>query len=109
MLKLAINRKPISGPWGGGNNFVKAVYSSVPSDVQLTNVLSDDVDAIFVMDPRKEGSFDINDVARFISKKRVNVFQRINECDARKGTEHMDHMLLQCSSINSKTVDLRSP
>ena len=103
-MKIAINRKPISGPWGGGNNFVKAVYDSKPSGVEITNDLTDDVSVIFLMDPRKEGSFDANDALQFSKRKKVQLVQRINECDARKGTEHMDNMLLQCSSINTKTI-----
>jgi hypothetical protein len=105
-MKLAINRKPISGPWGGGNNFVKAVYATVPSGVTITNSLSEDIDAVFLMDPRKEnGMFDANEVYRFTSSvKKIPVIQRINECDARKGTEHMDNLLLQCSILNTKTI-----
>lgn len=103
-MKIAINRKPVDGPWGGGNKFVKAVYDFVPADVEITNHLSDDVDVIFLMDPRKDGSFDAGDAFRFAASHRVQVVQRINECDARKGTEHMDSLLLQCSQYNTKTI-----
>ena len=104
MVKIAINRAPIPGPYGGGNNFVKAVYSSVPGGVELTDKLTDDTDLIFLVDPRRDKSFDINDAAKFISRKKIPVVQRINECDARKNTEHMDQLLLQCSTINTKTI-----
>ncbi len=104
-MKIAINRSPINGPWGGGNNFVKAIYKSVPKGISLTNELSDDVNIILLIDPRKEGSFDANDAFKFAStKKSVQVIQRINECDSRKGTEHMDNLLLQCSRYNTKTI-----
>lgn len=103
-MKLAINRKPINGPWGGGNNFVKAIYNSIPAGVELTNELSSDVNAIVLIDPRREGSFDASDAFRFASTNPVQIIQRINECDARKGTEHMDLLLLQCSRYNSKTI-----
>lgn len=103
-MKIAINRKPINGPWGGGNNFVKAVYDSKPNGVEITEHLTDDVDLILLIDPRRENSFDINDAYQFSRNKKVQIVQRINECDARKGTEHMDATLLQCSSINSKTI-----
>lgn len=103
-MKIAINRRPINGPWGGGNNFVKAVYDSKPSGIEITESLTNDVDVVFLMDPRKEGSFDMNDAFKFSKTKKVQLIQRINECDARKGTEHMDAMLLQCSSINTKTI-----
>lgn len=104
MVKIAINRIPVFGPYGGGNNFVKAVYSSIPKGVELTNKLTDDIDLIFLLDPRQDKSFDVNDVAKFIQKKKIPVVQRINECDARKNTEHIDHLLLQCSTINNKTI-----
>jgi hypothetical protein len=49
--------------------------------------------------------FDANEVYRFTSSvKKIPVIQRVNECDARKGTEHMDNLLLQCSILNTKTI-----
>ena len=103
-MKLAINRRPVEGPWGGGNKFVKAVYDTAPSGVDVTDKLSDDVDIILLIDPRREGSFDATDAFRFAFSRKVQVIQRINECDARKGTEHMDSLLLQCSTYNTKTI-----
>lgn len=103
-MKLAINRRPIKGPWGGGNNFVKAIYNSVPQHVELTNELTHDVDSILLIDPRREGSFDANDAFKFASTRSIQVIQRINECDSRKGTEHMDPLLLQCSRYNTRTI-----
>lgn len=105
MMKISINRKTIAGPWGGGNNFVKAVYDSAPANVKLSNSLDVDTDLILLMDPRKEGgSFDAQEAFNYSLNKNVKIIQRINECDARKGTEHMDSVLLQCSRINHKTI-----
>jgi hypothetical protein len=103
-MKLAINRKPVEGPWGGGNKFVKAVYDTAPPGVEITNFLSKDVDTILLIDPRRDGSFDAGDAFKFSLNRKVQVIQRINECDARKGTEHMDSLLLQCSVHNTKTI-----
>ena len=68
-MKIAINRKPVSGPWGGGNHFVKAVYDSLPNGIEITDRLTPDVDIIFLVDPRREHSFDVNDVAQFLKTK----------------------------------------
>ena len=31
-MKFLINRKPIDGPWGGGNNFVSAICSHLKEE-----------------------------------------------------------------------------
>ena len=106
-MKIAINRKPHSGPWGGGNHFVRAIFDSVcKGNYVSTSLDADDIDIIFLMDPRPEGSgFGINEAISYRqTHPNSRIVQRINECDARKNTEHMDSLLLQCSSFNDYTL-----
>ena len=106
-MKIFVNREPVSGPWGGGNNFVKAFHDIATTKGHVvTSQLSQDVDVILVIDPRPEnGCIGVNEIlAAKQALPKVKIVQRINECDARKNTEHMDHLLLQCSQFNDFTV-----
>ena len=45
-MKILINRKPVEGPWGGGNLFVKAFCESASlRGHEVTFQLEDDIDA----------------------------------------------------------------
>jgi glycosyltransferase involved in cell wall biosynthesis len=109
-LKILLNRKPVSGPWGGGNNFVSSFIKIAQSQGhEIVHNLQNDVDRVFVVDPRPEQ--DCPGIAEIINSGKYSntpVIQRINECDARKNTEHMDGILLQCSSFINKTIFVSS-
>jgi len=106
-MKICINRKPVEGPWGGGNQFLKA-YCRVLHDEGHTVVhkLEPDVDVIHLQDPRlDELGISMNEVYRFKKQyPNVKIIHRVNECDARKGTTDMDRALLWCSSFTDVTV-----
>jgi len=56
-LKIYINRKPKSGPWGGGNKTVCILSKMLKSrSHEVVYNLEDDVDIIFCMDPRPDES-----------------------------------------------------
>ena len=106
-MKVLLNRKPVDGPWGGGNNFVIALSKGLKSAGHtVTYDLESDIDCFFVVDPRPDG--DSPGLAHLVQKKesfsRVKVVQRVNECDARKNTEHMDPLLIHCSEFIDKTI-----
>jgi hypothetical protein len=48
-MKIYVNRKPVDGPWGGGNKTLKSLVNEL--DTAVFN-LDDDVDVIFCVDPR---------------------------------------------------------
>ena len=53
MKKIFLNKKPVSGPWGGGNKFVRDLHRFLISkDYLVTFNLTRDVDLIFCFDPR---------------------------------------------------------
>ncbi len=106
-MKVLINRKPVEGPWGGGNNFVKAFYKYLPEHGhEVFNTFVPDLDVIFVMDPRyDELGISINEAIMYKNQfPNVKIVQRINECDARKNTNDIDKMLLECSKHIDKTI-----
>ena len=105
-MKVLVNRKPVEGPWGGGNLFVKELVTGLEkNNHQITYAMDDDVDCIFLMDPRPDsGCPGIQDFLNKYKNKRTPIIHRVNECDSRKNTEHMDNLLLQCSQLVHETV-----
>jgi len=87
-MKLLVNRKPVTGPWGGGNHFIKALHDNASDyEIELTHKLQEGLDAIFLIDPRyDELGISINEVIAY--KKAfpdTKIIYRANECDKRKG------------------------
>lgn len=106
-MKVFINRVPVDGPWGGGNLFLKAFYDQFKKKGHtVTPHLEDDIDLIFIQDPRYGSTnVSINEIYNF--KKRfpnVKIMHRVNECDARKNTNNMNAMLRNCSLISDHTI-----
>ena len=53
MQKVYVNKKPVKGPWGGGNKFVRKLSDYLTSlGYKVTYNLTKDVDIIFCFDPR---------------------------------------------------------
>ena len=104
-MKVLLNRKPVHGPWGGGNGFVKALISGLQnSGHEVVHNLQQDIDCFFIADPRADSaSPGLEEILQSYGNSKP-IIQRINECDARKNTEHMDILLLECSQYLDKTV-----
>jgi len=93
---VLINRAPVSGPWGGGNNFVKSLFDfGKDFGVKFTTNINEHFDAILMIDPRyDEIGISVNEIADY--KKNhpdCPVIYRANECDARKGTNEIDDVI----------------
>jgi len=97
MKKILINRKPVTGPWGGGNNFVKALHEYAPSHGYIpVNSLQPDIDLLFMIDPRyDELGISINEMVDYkLKNNNARLVYRINECDKRKGlTNDIDPLI----------------
>ena len=112
-MKVFINRKPIEGPWGGGNLFVKAFYKHI-NDLGC-EIIEDPIyqkpDIIFLQSPSGNSNcnFSINE-AIAIKKhfSNVEIVLRVNECDARKGTDGVDKFWIECSRHVDKTIFVSS-
>ena len=110
-MKILINRKPVEGPWGGGNLFVKALESMASyRGHEVTYRLEDGINCLFMQDPRyDELGISINELANYKLQNPGTLFvHRVNECDARKGTNDMDTLLRQCSSYTDVTFFVSS-
>lgn len=100
-MKMLVNRQPVSGPWGGGNNFVKALFEFGPKHgFEPVTKFDDNIDLIFVIDPRYDNlAISINEVASYKSVfKNTKVVYRINECDKRKGETNVIDPLINYTS-----------
>ncbi|MAH43767.1 hypothetical protein CL614_08685 [archaeon] len=99
-MKILVNRKPVNGPWGGGNHFIKAFHETgIKKGHQITNSFSSDLDAVFMIDPRyDELGISINEIKEYKSHyPSTFILHRVNECDSRKGTCDTDNLLQYCS------------
>ena len=108
-MNILLNRMPVQGPWGGGNLLVKAFCKYLPDYGHKVYHLLDSntlIDVIFLQDP-SHGNTGISINEAIVYKKfnpNVKIVQRINECDARKDTEGVDNMLLECSHYIDATI-----
>jgi hypothetical protein len=106
-MKFFINRDAFEGPYGGGNLFVKAFLTLASKlDVTVGTRLNQRYDAILLMDPRpdEQNPVGIKEVMTYkIMFPKVKIFQRVNECDARKQTQGVDPMLHSCGQVNDFT------
>jgi glycosyltransferase involved in cell wall biosynthesis len=107
-LKVLINRKPKRDQaWGGGNLFVIALCDTLRAyGHEVVHTLDDDIDRILLMDPRyDELGISLNEVVQYRQAHPGTwVVHRVNECDARKGTEGIDDMLRFTSRFTDRTV-----
>ena len=107
-MKILINRKPVNGPWGGGNNFVKALheYSSMHGFTPV-NTFSEDIDLIFMVDPRyDELGISLNEIAAYKQyRPSTKIVYRINECDKRKGlVNDIDPLIRSVSNVSDMCI-----
>ncbi len=99
-MKIAIGYKLKDSSWGGGNQFVTSLVNAAKEkNHQIVFNLNDkDIDIILMVDPRTYnqditfGSLEILFYLLFVNKKAIAV-HRINECDERKKTKHMNFLL----------------
>jgi len=94
-MKVAINRKIVSGPWGGGNQILKMLVNYFnENNITVVNDLDSNPDAILMFDSRmNSGTFNWIDIKRH--GKKVPVICRINDNGAhRKDTRDTDTMCM---------------
>ena len=103
-MKIMINRKPVTGPWGGGNHFIKALHEyAYQHGFEPINKLEENIDLIFMIDPRyDELGISINEINAYKNTfPQVRIVYRVNECDARKGINNeVDNLIRSCSNIS---------
>ena len=99
-LKIAVGFKLKDSSWGGGNQFALSLVKAAKlNGHKIVHKLKDnDIDIILLTDPRSYnpgvtfGSVEILNYLFFKNKNAI-VVHRINECDERKNTNHMNYLL----------------
>ena len=110
-MKIAIGFNTTQNSWGGGNQFANSLCkAAISKGHTITNKLNEnDIDIILLTDPRSFnygvafGSFDILFYLIFKNKNAV-VVHRINECDERKNTRHMNSFLRLANYVADHNV-----
>lgn len=108
-MKISINMKEISGPWGGGNNFYKSIKSFAKfSDVEIVNHLSDsNIDLVLIicnLNSSTSASYSVREALNYCKEKDIPIVQRINECDERKNTKNVNLEIIEISKKVDKCV-----
>ena len=108
-MKVYINRQPVSGPWGGGNMFVKAFHKFVPTmghELVESESMTVAPDVILLAGLDNDGSGVSAEQAILykVYHEQAKLVLRVNENDARKGTSHMDEYLLKLAPHIDATV-----
>jgi hypothetical protein len=112
-VKIAVNTRPVDGPWGGGNRFVRALEQAARSrGHEVVNDLAPDVDLALMIDPRARNpqlTFTPGRLQQHLrSHPRTIVVHRINECDERKGTHTINWRLRLANHVADHTVFIAS-
>ena len=110
-LKISINVEDKDGPWGGGNLFIKNLKTYLEADGHkvVFTLFEKDIDVILIIDPRmlsESVNYSIKDIKFYQKKININckVVHRINECDERKKTFHMNKLLKYSNYFADHTI-----
>lgn len=108
-MKICLGLTPKDEPWGGGNQFALSfVRYFGERGYQVVNNLDPDTDVAVMIDPRAGDGRLFSHLelakAKKRSKGRLRVIHRVNECDARKGTNTMDPLLSKANECADHTV-----
>ncbi len=114
-MKVAIGYEIKEGPWGGGNQFAKSLVKALKDKGhQVTHKLIDkDIDIILMTDPRsynKGITFGPLEIIKYLifKNKTALVVHRINECDERKNTFHINKLLKWANYCADFTIFIAS-
>jgi hypothetical protein len=106
-MKVFFNRVPRSDPYGGGNQFLQMMTSTLQEkDCEVVYHLVEGIDIIFMMDPRPgDVGYSLQHIASYKHHfPNTKILHRVNECDARKGTSDVDNLLLTAMSLSDEVV-----
>ena len=108
-VKVAINMYPARGPWGGSSIFVDQVAMEMRRNgFRVVFNLSDNIDAILIIDPRQDlqnKAFGVPEIIQYKQRNQnVKIIHRINECDKRKNSDFIDGLLCQASQVADYTI-----
>ena len=106
-MKIFFNRFPRNEPYGGGNQFLQRMTDTLAErGHKVVYHFEHGIDAIFMMDPRpRDHGYSAQHVFAYKQDfPKVKILHRINECDKRKATQHMDDLLIRSAQISDEVV-----
>ena len=110
-MKVAIGYHIQEGPWGGGNQFAKALTQTLRDERHQVCFSLDepDIDIILLTEVRGRsptGSFNAGSILRYLqfTNPEALVVHRINECDERKGTKNLNAFLMRANYVADHTI-----
>lgn len=108
-MKICFTMKPQNTAFGGGNQFALNLTEFLErKGHEVVFTLEDNLDAIFIMDPRilKYNKIDMKQVLKYkLQNKNVKLIHRINDCDApRDGKLVIDEFILNYLQVVDKPV-----
>ena len=114
-MKVSIGYRLQDGPWGGGNQFGRALADALAArgDQVRFDLRDGDIDVILLTDPRVRSpstAFGAGAIARYLALRNPGaiVVHRINECDERKGTRHVNRLMRRANYVDDHTVFVAS-
>ena len=109
-MKIALNQRPVDGPWGGGNRFVAALCNGLRAAGHnvVYELQDNDIDIAIIIDPRVMSpnvTFGPGALFRHITFRspKTIVMHRINECDERKGKAFINRKLVRANYVADAT------
>jgi glycosyltransferase involved in cell wall biosynthesis len=110
--RLAFNMRPVTHPWGGGNQWLDQVSRHLRAGgFDVRHDLHRRPDTVVLVDPRVGGNVSFGHEQIALLKERdpyVRCLHRVNECDLRKGTDEIDALLAQANVVADHTVFISS-
>ena len=93
-MKVYINRKPVNGPWGGGNRTIKCLIECLKERGHgYTLDVNDDYDVIYCHDPRPDESGIRYEHFLTLQKiKNVKIFQRVGDVFCHRGEQYTQYL-----------------
>lgn len=108
MKKIYFNRNVRKTPWGGGSQFLTAMVDFlIKHGHKVVHHFENDIDVIFMIDPRYDGdgSLSINEIYDYkLKNPKTKILYRVNECDARKGTNDIDNVVMKSMNVSDEVV-----
>ena len=101
-MKIYFNRKPVTGPWGGGNKTLTAITSAlIDSGHEVVYKLEDGIDTIFCFDPRPNdiGEWYQNFINYRETNKDCKIIQRVGDVGAH-GKPELTKLVGQTSQLS---------
>ena len=107
-MRIAINVKPVSGPWGGGNQFSVQLAAHLRArGHRVSYRLWPWTERILLVAPRpfQNVTFDVDAIRRFkVRHPSVKCVHRINQTNLGRGTTNVDDLFRKANEVADATV-----